>query len=114
MALGAGVTFRIACLSLLVELSVLNHESSMFPPWLRRKTEKTMKTFKWDAQKLSREVMYFEDILKNSNTLIVVLKSNTYLPYHLKHELVTLSLSAAQQSKVKGHCHSISLHRYRT
>jgi len=88
----------------------------MFPLGLGKRAEKIMKMFAWDAHKLSRQVMYFEDILHKSNTyksLLDVLESNASLPYHVKLELVTLSFSSAQQSKVKDHCHSISWHRYR-
>lgn len=38
-----------------------------------------MKIFAWNAHKLRRQIMYFEDILNNSNTLIDVLESDTYL-----------------------------------
>lgn len=83
----------------------------MFSLGLGRRTEKIMKMFALDAHKYSRQVMYFEDILNNINILIHVLESNPYLPYRLKHELVTLSLSLAQQRE--GYCNSISWHRYR-
>lgn len=67
----------------------------MFPPGPGRRAEKIMKMLAWDAHKLSRQIMYFEDILNYSNTLMDVLDSISYLPYHLKQELVTLSFSSA-------------------
>lgn len=102
----------IACLLLLLEIHTLNHKSrGMFPLGLGRRTEKLMKMFSWVAHKLSKQVLYFEDVLNNSNFLTDALESNTYLPQHLQHELVTLSISSAQQSTVKSRCHSVSWHR---
>lgn len=65
----------------------------MFLPGLGRRAVKIIKMLAWDAHKLNRQVMYFKDIHNIGNTLIDILESITYLLYHLKHELVTLSFS---------------------
>lgn len=112
MTLATGILYcmsPVASRNTHLEPQKLRHVSSR--AW--KKKWKVEENLAWVADELRKQVMYFEDVLNNKNFLRDALESNTFLPHHLKHELVTLSISSAQQSTVKGHCHSVSWHEYR-
>lgn len=67
----------------------------MFPPGLGRRAEKIMKMLAWDAHKLSRQVMYFEDILNYSNNSYGCSREYQLSPISFEAGVSRLSFSSA-------------------